>query len=84
MLSSFCYTWYMDAELMQKLQEQDAKLEEIRLAVHKMQLYFKITFWVTVILFVLPLVGLLFAVPSAMNSYLGSLNIDNIDNLQAY
>lgn len=71
----------MDAELAERLQEQAAKLEEIRLSVRTMMRYFKITFWVTVILFVLPLIGLLFAVPSAMNSYLGSLNIDN---LQAY
>jgi hypothetical protein len=78
------YTSFMEAELAQKLQEQDAKLEEIRLAVRKMQLYFRITFWVTVVCFVLPLVGLLFAVPKAMNSYLGSLDIDNIENLQAY
>ncbi|OGG59758.1 hypothetical protein A2765_04180 [Candidatus Kaiserbacteria bacterium RIFCSPHIGHO2_01_FULL_56_24] len=74
----------MDAELAERLKGQDAKLEEILLAVHKMQRYFQITFWVTVVFFVLPLVLLLFAVPKAMNSYLGSLNIDTIDTLQAY
>ncbi len=72
----------MDAELSQKLQELEMKIDEIRGSVKKMQRYFQITFWITVIFFVLPLVGLLFVLPKAMNSYLGSMNIDNLQGLE--
>ncbi|MEK7509140.1 MAG: hypothetical protein AAB605_00320 [Patescibacteria group bacterium] len=72
----------MDIDLAQKLQEQDAKLEEIRGSVRAMKRYFQITFWVTIIFFVLPLLGLLYAVPKAMNSYLGSVNIEDLQGLE--
>ena len=63
----------MDAELAQRLQAQDAKLDAIWQSVEKTRKYFQMTFWITVILFVLPLVGLIFVVPYAMSSYLGAL-----------
>jgi len=69
----------MDTELSERLKAQDAKLEEIREAVLAMRRYMQITFWVTVVFFVLPLFGLLYAVPKVMNSYIGSMNIDTLD-----
>jgi len=69
----------MDAELAAKLNELDAKIEEVRQSSHKMQRYFQITFWVTIVFFVLPLLGLVYAVPKAMNSYIGAMNIDTLD-----
>jgi hypothetical protein len=78
----YCYTETMDAELTQKLQEQAVKIEEIREAVKATRRYMQITFWVTIIFLVLPLFGLLYAVPKAMNSYMGMINIDTLDGLE--
>jgi hypothetical protein len=72
----------MDAELAQKLQEQDAKLEEIRASVKAMRRYFQITLWLTIVFLVLPLVGLIYAVPKAMNSYVGSLDAETLQVLE--
>ncbi len=69
----------MDTELKARLDAQDVKIEEIRQAVVTMKRYMQITFWVTVVLFVLPLFALVYAVPKAMNSYLGAMNIDTFD-----
>ena len=72
----------MDAELSERLKAQDAKLEEIREAVSAMRRYMQITFWVTVVFFVLPLFALVYAVPKAMNSYLGAINIESLEVLE--
>ena len=72
----------MDAELAAKLNELDAKIEEVRQSSHKMQRYFQITFWVTIVFFVLPLLGLVYAVPRAMNSYTNSLNVEDMQGLE--
>ena len=72
----------MDAELAAKLNEIDAKTEEVRQALHKMQRYFQITFWLTIVFFVLPLIGLVYAVPKAMSSYTSSVNVEDIQGLQ--
>ena len=53
----------MDTELSQKLQAQDEKLERIYQSVEKTRRYFLWTLIGTVAMFVLPLIGLLFAVP---------------------
>jgi len=60
----------MDPLLEQRLAEQDKKLEEIRVTVQKT---YRIFFWsmvVTLALFILPLIGLVFVIPS----YLSQLN----------
>ncbi len=53
----------MDTELLQKLQAQDEKLERIYQSIEKTRRYFLWTLIGTVAMFVLPLIGLLFAVP---------------------
>lgn len=58
----------MDTELIQKLQAQDEKLERIYQSVEKTRKYFLWMMIVTVIAFVLPLIGLMFAVPFLMSS----------------
>lgn len=63
-----CYTMNMDTELIQKLQAQDEKLERIYQSVEKTRKYFLWMMIVTVIAFVLPLIGLMFAVPFLMSS----------------
>ena len=64
----------MEGELLEKFKEQDAKLDAIWKSVEKTRKDFLVVIWVTVALFVLPLIGLVFAIPSFLDSYLGSLD----------
>lgn len=64
----------MDQELKTKLEEQGAKIDAIYKSVEKMRKYFLIMTWVTVIVIVLPIIGLIFAVPFFMNSYVDTLS----------
>lgn len=63
----------MNEEIKQKLEQQDAKLEAIYKSVEKIRKYFQMIFWVTIVLFVLPLIALLFMIPSFMSMYSGTL-----------
>ena len=58
----------MDTELLQKLQAQDEKLERIYQSVEKTRKYFLWTLIATIVMFVLPLLGLLFAVPFLLST----------------
>jgi hypothetical protein len=59
----------METEIIKKLQEQEIKIEQIYVSVEKTRKYFQWTMIITVALFVLPLIGLLFAVPAFLSSY---------------
>lgn len=59
----------MENDTQRKLDEQGAKLEAIYVSVEKTRKYFLIIVWVTVLGVVLPVVGLLFAIPKFINSY---------------
>lgn len=53
----------MDPEIMKKLEEQDAALERIYVSVEKTRKYFLWTLIASVAMFVLPLIGILAAIP---------------------
>lgn len=57
----------MDQELDARLRAQDEKLEQIYVSAEKMRKYFLLSLIISVIFFVLPLVGLLFAIPFFLN-----------------
>ena len=57
-----------------KLDEQAVKLDEIYRSVEKLRKYFKWTMIITIIVVVLPLIGLVFALPAFLNNYIGQLN----------
>ena len=63
----------MEEELNKKLEQQDQKLNAIYVSVEKTRKYFLAIIWITVIAFVLPLIGLIFVVPTFLKSYLGNL-----------
>lgn len=65
----------MDADLKQKIEEQSEKLDAIHAQVKKMRRYFLWSFWLTVVFFVLPLVGLVFIIPWFLSTYLGSMGM---------
>lgn len=53
---------------MQKIREQEKKLQEIYASVRRMERYFLWTFIITVVVLVLPLIGLVFVIPMFLNS----------------
>ena len=59
----------MDPQLEQKLTEQDKKLDQIYASVEKMRKYFLWTMILTIALVVLPLLGLIVAIPSFLSNY---------------
>lgn len=58
----------MDQDIQQKFKEQDEKLDRIYVSVEKTRKYFLWTLVATAVAFVLPLIGLVFAIPFFLNS----------------
>ncbi|MFA6184296.1 MAG: hypothetical protein WC682_04310 [Parcubacteria group bacterium] len=58
----------MEGEILKKLEEQDIKIEAIWKSVEKTRKYFLFTLWVSILMFVLPLLGLMFAIPFFLNT----------------
>ncbi|MCH8889398.1 hypothetical protein IID26_03175 [Patescibacteria group bacterium] len=63
----------MEQDIQKKLEEQDAKLDAIFTSVEKTRKYFLVIIWITVALVVLPAIGLIFALPSFIDTYTISL-----------
>jgi hypothetical protein len=57
----------MEQELLQKLEAQDQKIDLIYESVEKTRKYFLWTMIGTLVTFVLPLIGLMFALPAFIN-----------------
>ncbi len=58
----------MDQELEARLKAQDEKLEAIYVSVEKTRKYFLFTMISTLVFFLLPLIGLMFAIPAMLNT----------------
>jgi len=72
--SFFCYNKEMEQnDILKKMEEQDTKLEAIYKSVEKTRKYFLWTLIITLVVFILPLIGLLFAVPAFINTYTTTL-----------
>ncbi len=63
----------MEQELLTRLEAQDAKLDAIYTSVEKTRRYFLWTLIISVAMIVLPLVGLVVAVPLMLQNVLGSV-----------
>ncbi len=61
----------MEQDIQKKLNEQDIKLEAIYKSVEKTRKYFLTIIWITVIAVVLPLLGLILAMPKFIGIYSG-------------
>ena len=68
------YLYLMENELLERIKQQEIKIDAIWKSVEKTRKYFLMIMWVSIILFVLPLIGIIFVLPSFLNSYLGSFN----------
>lgn len=64
-----------EEELKQKLATLEQKVDAIHVSVEKTRKYFLAVLIVSVIAFVLPLIGLVFAVPSFLDTYSALGNI---------
>ncbi len=68
----------MDSETQKKLDVLDAKINAIYVSVEKTRKYFFWTMVISIVLFVLPLIGLVFVIPMFMNNYVSTLNVDQL------
>lgn len=59
----------MDQELKNKLEEQEKKLDAIYKSVEKTRKYFLMVIWISIIMVVLPIIGLVIAIPSFLSNY---------------
>lgn len=64
----------MDSKFQEQLDEQELKINQILLSVKKMENYMKLTFWVTIVVVVLPFVIFLFALPAIMRTLTSSMS----------
>lgn len=59
----------MEQEILNRLEKNEEKLEKIFVSVEKMRRYFLWTLIITIVVVLLPAIGLLFAVPKFMDTY---------------
>lgn len=64
----------MEQDIIQKINQQGERLEEIWQSVEKTRKYFLWTLIIAVLAIVLPLVGLIFAIPQFLGIYGGMMN----------
>jgi hypothetical protein len=65
----------MEQEILQKIEEQGRKIDEMYRSVEKLRKYFLWTLIITVVTIVLPLIGLMLVIPNLLNTYSGNLGI---------
>jgi len=56
-----------------KLNELEQKIDAVYTSVEKTRKYLLVIMWITIILFVLPLVAMIFVIPAFLNNYIGGL-----------
>jgi len=59
----------MEQDISQKFEELDKKIEATYKSVEKMRKYFLWTMIITIVMIVLPVIGLLFAIPQFLSVY---------------
>lgn len=67
------YFQYMEPETKNKLQELESKIDAIWTSVEKTRKYILVSVWISVIVFVLPLLALAVVIPKMLSSYLDIL-----------
>lgn len=58
----------MEQEILNRLQAQEELLQKVYISTEKTRTYFMWTFYGTLILFILPLIGLVFAIPAFLST----------------
>ena len=65
----------MEQEILKRIEAQDKKLEEIYNSIEKMRKYVLIKFIITIIIIVLPLIGISFILPKFLNILSGNIEL---------
>jgi hypothetical protein len=65
----------MDTELLARLDAQDKKLDAIYISVEKTRKYFQWTLIATIVMFVLPLIGIAAIIPWFINTMMSAYSI---------
>lgn len=63
----------MEEEILRKIEDQNKKIDAIWISVEKTRKYFLTTLIISVIMTVLPLIGLLIAIPMVLSSFSKSM-----------
>ncbi len=59
----------MEKEILEKLKEQEEKIDKIYQSVERTRKYFLFTLIATAVMFVLPIIGLIFMIPKLLGLY---------------
>jgi hypothetical protein len=65
----------MEQDILTKLEKQEARIEQIYVSVEKTRKYFLWTLIITVVMFILPLIGLAVVIPAFLNTMMSAYNI---------
>jgi len=64
----------MEEQILQKIEEQNRKIDGLVESANKIRKYILVIIWVSIALFVLPLIAAMFVIPAFLNTYLGSFD----------
>lgn len=65
----------MQPDIQKQIDELNKKIDEVYLSVEKTRKYFLWTLVVTLAVFVLPLIALVFIIPSFLSNYANAINV---------
>jgi hypothetical protein len=68
------YSFHMNPDLEPRIAALEEKIDKIYVSVEKTRKYLLWTMITSVVLFVLPLIGVALVIPQFLNSYVGSIN----------
>ncbi|MFA6097079.1 MAG: hypothetical protein WC788_05620 [Candidatus Paceibacterota bacterium] len=63
-----------EEQILEMLKHNQAVMEQVYISVEKTRKYFLYSLIITILMFVLPLLGLIIVIPMFLNSYVGALN----------
>ncbi len=63
----------MDPELKQKIENLETKIDAVYVSVEKTRRYFLIITWISILAIVLPMIGLVWAIPAFLSNYASTL-----------
>jgi hypothetical protein len=67
-----CFNDVMDNETMKKLSDLEKKIDAIYVSTEKTRKYFQWTMIITVVMFVIPVIGLIIVIPMFISNYTSS------------
>jgi len=63
-----------EEQIIEMLKQNREAMDRVYASVEKTRKYFLYSLIITILMFILPLIGLLFVIPMFMSSYVGALN----------